>query len=222
MFAPELFNFTRQSVNIDTGSGIVNSWTSFETVPEYTNIYGMFHQYRIVSYGLRVFCSASMSESQGTVVLALQRVPSDFTLYSTQYPEFKVFGLNGLDATMIAKSVGPESDNWTDIGANAERFFMYVGVDGAAAEANVLGVEVTMHIELLPRIGLGATLTTRAEPVPRVIKDAQDRVERKIPAIMDGPSEVRSKSMMDYAAEAISWAADHPAEIVAGLSFVGL
>jgi hypothetical protein len=163
-----------------------------------------------------------MSDSQGQVVLALHRQPDDFNLSSTQYPEFKVFGLNGLDATMLCKSSGPESDNWSDIGADAERFHMYVGVLGAAATTAVLGVEVTMHVELIPRLGLAATLSTRAEPVPRAIKDAQDRVERKIPAIMDGPSEARSKSMMDYAAEAISWAADHPAEIVAGLSFVGL
>jgi hypothetical protein len=221
-FRPSLYTFVLSSATVDAGTGIVSAWNVSQEVPEFSDIYAMFSQYRIVSYGLRVFCSAAMSDSQGQVLMALSREDSTFNVSTTNYTDYKVFGLNGLDATMISKSTGPESDQWTPVNTSAERLNMYVAITGGAVSTAVAGIEVTLNVEFTPLVGLGARLVTPSPAVPRSIKDAQERVERRVPAIMDGPSEVRSKTMMDYAAEAVSWAVDHPAEVMTGLAYLGI
>lgn len=221
MMQPNLITFVKTSATF-TGGSEVATWNTSVSVPEYANLATYFEQYRIVSYGCRVFCSAAMSESQGTVLMALSRQQDTFDTASSNYADIRAFALNGLDATMVSKATGPESDSWNDLNATSERMYMYVALTGAAPASGVAGLEVTLNVEFVPKVGLGSRLATTAPAVPRAIKDAQERVERRTPAIMDGPSEVRSKTMMQYAAEAISWAADHPAEIVAGLSYLGL
>lgn len=225
-FRPTLASYVREASAWYNNAGIneVLTWSTPSDVPEYTPLTTDFGQFRVVSMGVRVYCTAALASSQGYVTIATSReVIGSYSPNTLSYPNVASLPLVGLEATVVSKPTGSDSTEWKPINStDVTNEFIYIAVSGAAASTSVAAVEVYFNVEMLPYAGFASRLAEAPPAAHRRIVDASDRVATKVPSIMNGPVETRSKSFMDYAAEAVSWAVDHPAEIVGALGMLGI
>lgn len=192
--------------SITVGGGV--TWDPVQTIPNFSEINLAFGSWRVVSFGVRIFGSAALSESQGVVSIctvgANNATAGAMNINSSNYMEILRLPISNLEATWVSKPLSDSVDNMLPIADIPEYTCLFVGVTGAAADTNVCGIEITMNIELEARQGNFAQ--HYATPPPRaspVIESTQQLVLAKSPSAMVGPVEVRSKSFFDYAAEAL-------------------
>jgi len=126
-----------------------NVWDAYASVDGYTDLDTNFAKYRVVSMGVRVFAITSPLASQGVVMgIASDRV-SNIDAASSSYIEYVRIPLYGTDLHWVAKNQN-ENDNYkaTDAALDNAHTHFFVCVDGGPASTAVLGVEITLNLEL--------------------------------------------------------------------------
>jgi hypothetical protein len=181
-----------------------------------------FSQYRVVSSGFRVFCSANTNESKGFVQLVTAPTGStNWQVGSMQYVEAEQFSLADLDATWISKPEGPMANLYQLMDAQSDRTVGAALFGGCTPGTTVARVEFVINYELISNPGkFTSTTATQAAPDNPALRMKQSQVLTVAPSAMAGSIQSRSKSLYDYASEGISWAAHHPAEILSVLEMI--
>lgn len=149
-FEGRLRNTLRYSATF-SGSEVA-TWNSWVDMPEYAELNALDAYYRVVSFGVHVYCSAASNESQGSVVFLTSNSQNTVDYASDQYMDVSRRSLAGLDAYWISKADDDKSD-FKDVGGNTISPYqsLAVGIYGGNASTTVASYEVVMNIEWYPR-----------------------------------------------------------------------
>jgi hypothetical protein len=190
--------------------GVGTSYGTGIEPSDQTQIESSFTGYRVVSAGVRVVCTANVTESKGFVTFAtvpnsLNATPGLASTDGTTYPEYERYSLAGLDATWVSKPNGTESHDFVAFSEYSEDTKLILGFSGCAATTVVAQVEVIIHLELVAKVGdFAARMTTPpAKADPRLVA-AQQHVRRQVPSAAQGTVAVRSKSFVDTAMQVLN------------------
>jgi len=129
----------------------VTAWNAYSTADGYSSIDATFNKYRIVSWGVRVYCSAKATESQGTLILATASDSGiSFNVASSSYEEVMRFPLYGADVYWISKAQSYTATKFEAIATAVSNDWnhLYIGLDNCQASSNVLGIEIVYNLEL--------------------------------------------------------------------------
>jgi hypothetical protein len=201
-------------------SGGVPTFPAASTSPNYASIAASFTEYRVVSFGVRVFGSCSLNASQGVVMLGTQNTAGASNIGSSNFSDVLRLPLNDCEATWVGRLEGAENE-FFPIANNADFTNLIIGVTGAAASTAVLGVEVTMNVELVASIDqfISRMVSSPSPSVPQIMAAAQ-QVARKVKPAQAGTVAARSKSYMELAEQAFTWAFQNSGNIATVLELL--
>jgi len=185
----------------------VTTWASPTTIEDYSAMSSLYESFRIVSYGVRVYCSANPTESKGTLAfLTCDETPSTPNLTSEQYVEVLRSPLASADYTWIAKPTGPESNEWvpfTDTTGQNHTTLLLGGL-GLTASKAFAAIEITVNYELIPFQGSSvARLATPAEKAIPLVETVAANTLASQPSASAIPQEQRSSNFWDFASTAL-------------------
>lgn len=204
-FRPSLAALYNESAAITSGS--VTTWSSDKTVPDFTNLDTNFFEYRIVSFGVRVFGSANFDASKGAVTIATHSGDAPITgldIENSNYLDIQRYPINNCDVTWVSKPQGAESYEFIDLANPCQRTGVVVIVTGAAASTTVAQIEYVVNIELVPKVELFvARLATPPRQIsPGVLKAAEMTLAEKS-AITDGGVDKTGSGFWDTAGKVV-------------------
>lgn len=190
---------TVNSLGVGTsyGVGIVPS--------DQADVEASFTGYRVVSTGVRVMCSANVTESKGIVTLAtvpenLSATPGLASTDGTSYPEYERYALAGLDANWISKPDGVEAHQFTPFTDYAARTKLILGFSGCTPSTAIAQVEVILHYEYEAKVGdFASRMTTPAAKSNPKHATVQQLVLRQTPSASQGSTMQRSATFIDSA-----------------------
>lgn len=207
-------NFQYPGITYVNPADAVSAWSSGvdQTDSSYTAVAAIAYSYRLVSWGVRVFCTASYTVAEGHVVLATSRFVSGAptnaqTQNANGYMDYQIIALRDLDHMWTSKRVDSELTNafvpmtnssdagWSSLtvqwvpGSGA-------GVTTAAYASGLtptLQIEIIKNFEIVPLINtIGYTLATASKPESSALKSAIDIVHTHTKMI-HGKSEFTDK-----------------------------
>lgn len=124
-------------------------------------------EYRIVSFGVRVYNILPALTTQGTVrLITMNRsAQNGDVITSNLFSEIQEFPLYGLDVHWVSKPIGVEYKSYINDVSNHSWQMMGVFLDGVPASTEVLRLEVVYNIEAIPRFGsIPASISTPGLP----------------------------------------------------------
>jgi len=213
MISPAIHNSYRLANSI-VGDNVVatDPWV---TIPEEPSLSVSFSEYRCVSFGVRVFGSAALATSQGTVTIAT--MPSTgstgWNISSSMYTDLLRVPLNDCEVTWVSSPTAVDAQEFV---SNAAGFIPHMSVcsimlDGVAASTPCVGIEITYNYELRPTVGnFAAHLASGPSPSAPDLVAAAATVASKRKAAQVGTVAARSKTFMDLANEAVGWLSKNP------------
>jgi len=207
LFVPAHPNIMYRTAATFTGTTVA-TWNTNVKIPDYTNLALVYSEFRIVSYGVRLFCEANPTESKGIILMAtMDEVPTLPDINGTLFPEYERVSLSGMDASWISRRVGPQSSSWNSFSDTTEfdTTTLFVGLSGCTASTAVLAVEITINYEFIPLQGSAVThLATPAPAVNPLVETAIQHVAVAEPAAQLVPVQRRSTNFWDLAEKALA------------------
>jgi len=195
-------------VGVVSAGSIVTSWGTNVTIPDYSNMVNLYEQFRIVSFGVRFFCSANTNESKGTTgSITVEEVPTSMDLASDQFVEIIRTPLAGADYTWVSKPTGPQSHSWTDFDVTVDKHntSLVLSGTGVTASTAIGAMEITVNYELTPIQGTSIVrLATPAAPANPVVETVAANATRSQPSTSLVPHQERSKTFWDFADKALT------------------
>jgi hypothetical protein len=160
----------------------VSTWGAAQNIPDETNLASLFDYYRVVNLGVRVFGTTAATASQGVVHIFTTNSVGLPDWSTSLYEEVARFPIADCDAHWIAKPFGNEYGTYQLFAASVSSMTsLYIMVSGAEAATSVLGVEVTMNLELLASEGeTMSRLATDPAPHNPIIESIGSNVLRTI------------------------------------------
>jgi hypothetical protein len=206
IFIPGHPNFAYRTAATFTGTS-VNTWNTTVKIPDYTTLATLYDEFRIVSYGVRLFCQANPTESKGTLLLAtLNELPVSPDIEGSLYAEYDRVAISECDANWIGRRVGSQSAQWNSFAdtTNFDMTTLFVGITGCTASTAVLGVEIVINYELSPIQGTAAThVATPSPPSNPAVAHVVQNVTTSQPSTALVPTAKRSSNIWDLAMKAV-------------------
>lgn len=204
-FRPSLASLYEESQTITGGN--VTVWTASRAVPDFSSLDTNFYEYRIVSFGVRVFGSANFDASKGAVTIATHS--GDFAITgldveNSNYLDIQRYPINNCDVTWVSKPQGAESYEFVPLGDPCQRTGVAVIVTGAAASTTVAQIEYIVNIELVPKVELFVSrLATPPRQIsPGILKASEMALSEKS-AITEGGVEKTGAGFWDTAGKVV-------------------
>jgi hypothetical protein len=203
---PSLQEATRQASGATAGT--FDAWGSWVPVPGSPDTY--FDEYRIVSYGVRVWSVTSPTNSSGTVSLFTQTgdIETSIPYGSYFYTDVTRSMLYDYQSTWVGKPLGNAAMLYhslatTDVPGWSELAIAYRGATPGDLSIN-LTYEVVYNCELLcdPQSLFTRASTTASPHVPH-IEELTDDTITKIPHSIEGPYHKASETIMQIAMETV-------------------
>jgi len=206
LFTPAHPNMAYRIASTFSGTNVA-TWQANVTIPDYTNLALVYSEFRIVNFGVRVFCEANPTESKGVVLLAtIDEVPTSPNIAGTLFPEYERVSLAGMDATWVSRRVGPQSSKWSTFSdtTDYDTTTLFIGVSGATATTSVLACEITINYEFIPNQGSAVThLATPAPPHNPMVETAVQHVAIAEPSAQLVPVRARTSNFWSLAEKAL-------------------
>lgn len=134
---------------------VVTTWGALSSLKEYSALINSFGQYRIVSYGARVYTTLAPTNQSGSVrfVTTGANLLDGVDMESSFWVETSAAPVANLDHRWIGKPQGTEWKTYIALGSHADytRFAFYVsGAPPSATDSFV--VELYFNIEVTPKL----------------------------------------------------------------------
>lgn len=195
-------------------AGAVTSWFAASKPSEWTNfISPNMLQYRIVSSGFRLFCTAAPLSASGTLMVAtLSDLPSatiGMTISSNLYTEVARYTIAGHESVWHSKPVSAgQYTEYVNVAAGngsngVTNALVYIA--GAPASTSMLSVEMIWNVECTPDTNNGmARMATPAFRHVSQIEDAASNTTAKIPSSYKGGIEAFGQLVVRAAKGAVT------------------
>lgn len=190
-------NFNAGSKRYTTPADQTSAWTfeSTQTDGSYTGIAAIGYSYRLVSWGVRLFCTAAYNAAEGHVILATTRyvgaAPTNAEMQNANgYLDYQIIALRDLDHMWTSHIVDQEdAREFQTMSHGADTGFTSLIVQWApggtlggttaayGALTPTFQIEVVKNFEIIPLVNtIGHTLATPSKPTSTTIHAAVESV----------------------------------------------
>jgi hypothetical protein len=175
----------------------VASWSGFTDLPDWsTFISTNASTYRVVSFGVRLFTTASNYTASGTVHVFTVDGYTGFgsSIYpdiaSDNYAEIARYPLIGHQSVWFSKPNDVTANNYISVSPGATENSwskLIIGVTGAPASTVVLGIEIVANIECTPKWGTTmARMASPAAPHDITVEESASTLRSHLPSSIQG------------------------------------
>lgn len=179
------------------------SWSS---VPEQTSLEATFASYRIVSWGARVFSTASATTSAGLITTKVHISPTDLENITWNTLEQRYDPVNGVAATFIAKKRGSLSrlyistdESWST-GYRFSTDSVSIWATGCSVSTTVGQIEIIYNLECIPKDNtVSARTASPAAASNSRITEAAGNAAAQLPSLYERLSSPLIKAAMRQA-----------------------
>jgi hypothetical protein len=165
-------------------SSTVTAWNPGQDITDYSALSSAIHQFRIVSWGVRVFSTLAPTDQSGyfrIITLPESNFGSALNYGSTFFEEVKAYPLSDTTVHWISKPIGTAWKEYKDVSATMDWDRVLVVANGLPSGASgAITVEVVYNIEVQPNIGsiTGSLATPALEHKPHVLTAAANTLAK--------------------------------------------
>jgi hypothetical protein len=176
------------------------TWTAWSPTPEYGNMTSYFTDYRVVSYGVRIFGMTNATQSAGIVTVGTTTGLDTSVASSNQFVDSVRVSLADCDVHWTGKFNGT-SQEFIPIGSlNPDWDVCNIMVTNATNTILPLGVELIINYELIPIWDtLMVSMATPPHPANPILATAIANARSYGTQIMNAGTEIVSKRLQDMA-----------------------
>jgi hypothetical protein len=195
-----------------SGTG-VTTWGSFQQGPNVSTVTAAAGQYRIVSWGIRVFSQLAPTNQSGHIrfITSTEDVNTGaaFTTTGSFYEEISEYAVAGSNIHWVSKPVGIEWKEYIPISSLASYEQLVIYATGLPASSDAFRVEVTFNVELQPKPNeIAAALATAALVSKPHVLQAASHVHANRPKHYNGSTNSFSNILRGLAVRGLSTAAN--------------
>lgn len=161
--SPNALRYNGRSLILDA-SGVATATSNIEN-PDHAAYVAQTDQYRIVSWGYRVYSILPGLTAQGTVrLITTDEIPTiGFDIFSNLYSEIHPEAVSSLDAYWTSRPTGVQWKSYIGNESFAAWTYGVVTGSGLPPSSDCFQIEVVYNVEIVPLFGqIGTTLATPA------------------------------------------------------------
>jgi hypothetical protein len=198
-----------------TGTTVTTWGTSYQTA-NHAEYAATFNEFRVVSFGVRVYSVLAPTEQSGYVrlVTSPENIPNGTNIDGGLWQAVETYSMSDLDAHVVLRPRGIEWKEYVPVGTDFSYNTVTGIVQGSVASKTALIVEVIINTEGTVNLGsISGSIATPGAPSNPHALQAASRVHAKHNGIHNAPTQsVGSKlwgfaknALLDVAASAIPY-----------------
>jgi len=205
----------------------VTTWGPHTAMTDYTALAASFSQYRMVSYGVRIYPIVAPTAQSGTlrVITMPENSPTGVNLGGGMWEAVTSVALSEADVHWVGKPQGTTWKEYIPIANVSDFSHLDILLQGGPASTSTYVVEITMNMECLVVIGsiVSAVAKPGAPSNPRVLEAASKVHSKHNGHHTDGRPSMLSKmwglakgAILDVASQAIPYVGGSIARALGG------
>lgn len=184
----------------------ITTWGTASAMKDFAAFNGATDQFRVVSFGVRVYSVLAPTEQSGycRLVTAPETFPNGINIDGGLWQAVETYPMSELDAHVVMK---PQGSEWKQYRVPTDVFsydFLAGIVKGAAPSKTALIVEIVMNVECTTNLGnITASLATPGAPSNPHAMAAASRVHASHKGIHNGSTPSVGSKLMGFAKNAL-------------------